>query len=376
MTRTVRTLFVTRRPSRPPLAAEEERTWQHIRLLQKRGEVAIFAADGGASTRSCARTLRVFRPDIVIVEDIRFARCLRAARRQGCRIVLDLHRLEGPLARALSRSATGWIARLRRAAAARRLGRLERSLVHAADQVWVASRTDAELLRKEYGMPASLHVIPDGIDAQDTDGTGLSDNGTGIATIVFDGDFSQPGDAEAARTLLHDIYPRIRAALGPVELLLIGSMHPRWMRMAARDDASITLGDARERSLYCASTAVFVAPVTLAGSSTRPLLRAFAHGHPVVCTPEALRGLDAKDTQHVLVGRDAEELCMRVCRLAGDSMLRERLAGSARQLLLAKYALRPVDAAVGRAVQTLDGAFSPAMDASLTLPVEALAAVS
>ena len=83
------------------------------------------------------------------------------------------------------------------------------------------------------------------------------------------------------------------------------------------------------------------------------ILEAWARGVPVVATPEAARGLDAEDGEHLLLARDGGEFTTALRKLADSPELAARLVDSGRRMLRGRHALPEVAAQLEKIYSSL-----------------------
>jgi glycosyltransferase involved in cell wall biosynthesis len=102
-----------------------------------------------------------------------------------------------------------------------------------------------------------------------------------------------------------------------------------------------------------------VAPLNIARGTQNKILEGMATGLPVVTSPVAAGGVDAIDSEHVLVARTPEEQANAILRVLSDPAERRRLAGSARARMLSHHAW-------DRAMQRLDGIIDRCVDRHAT----------
>jgi glycosyltransferase involved in cell wall biosynthesis len=225
---------------------------------------------------------------------------------------------------------------LRRAAAraftdedVRRWRRLHRRIASRSAATVVCSDLDAE----RSGLPG-VRVIANGYPPPD--------HPVGRATVssppvaMFQGTLRYPPNADAARFLVTDIGPRLRALVPGVQIRLVGLAPPA---MSDLDDPpSVTLtGQVPDITDELADADVVVIPLRY-GSGTRvKILEAFAHRIPVVSTTVGAEGLDVRHEQHLLVADGPDDVAAACARLLGDASLRATLVEQAHALYLERY---------------------------------------
>jgi glycosyltransferase involved in cell wall biosynthesis len=160
-------------------------------------------------------------------------------------------------------------------------------------------------------------------------GPALDPLGTPPPTVLFAGYYRHPPNADAARWLVEEIFPRVVAARPDARLVLVGDELPA--DVAARAGESVdVLGPVDDLEPLLDAAAVVVAPLRLGGGTRVKVIEALAAGKAVVATPRALEGLDAPAGEAVLVASSAHEQAAQDVALLGDDERRRRLGEAAR----------------------------------------------
>ena len=81
-----------------------------------------------------------------------------------------------------------------------------------------------------------------------------------------------------------------------------------------------------------------------------------AMGIPVVASPAAVEGLEAKDGREVMIGSDARQIAGHVIALLRSDALRRRIGRDARELVCRRYDWKHAAKALDAAYATLDSA--------------------
>jgi len=373
----------------PPQGGAALRNWQNVRALAERGPVDVLSVGAGQQgpppapvrawqhfdpevlppeqglraalqrrswwLRPCthpwsealwrepivsAVRAQLARGDIglVVLEELWFQRFLPLAHRQGSALVFDAHNVEGRLRGELALPDASLLARTRARRLTAQVRALERDLVARADQTWCCSELDAGQLASLRRPPRSLHVVPNTIDVEHYErvraDTVDAAHAAASPVIAFVGAYSYGPNETAARLLIEDVLPALRAARGDVRLLLVGRDPPPWMQAVAgaRPEVIVT-GAVADVRPYLAQASVIAVPLTHGSGTRLKLLEAFAAGRPVVSTAKGAEGLDA---------RHGEELVL--CEPAGfPAAILALLADPARAARLARNALAFVE---------------------------------
>lgn len=258
------------------------------------------------------------RPDTVYTHLFRMAPyALAEQRRHDARWILDLTDvISAGIARSLPyrRGPQRWLYREE----GRRIERYESWVARRFDECWVISDAEAKAIRAiAPGAPA--RVVPNGIDAAPSPSVSTRE-GARLLYFGFQGVFH---NRDAARFLVEDVLPRVRAAVPEATLDIAGKGSERHAAWARRPGVHIRgyLPDL-ERELRRA--AVFVAPHRFAAGVQNKVVQALAAGTPVVTTTVVRQGLAPIPDDILCVGDSADDLAARIVELLADRSNAER----------------------------------------------------
>ena len=137
--------------------------------------------------------------------------------------------------------------------------------------------------------------------------------------VVFQGTLRYSPNADAARFLVEDVGPRLRALVPDARIRLVGVAPPALARLAHPPAVTLT-GQVPDITAELARADVVVIPLRY-GSGTRvKILEAFAHRIPVVSTSLGAEGLDVVAGKQLLVADDAEGIAQACASVLGDSI--------------------------------------------------------
>lgn len=258
----------------------------------------------------------------------------------GAPAVLDLDDLEDQKIRArlsvpepAGRPATArlrqWMAARYSAEEARRWRRLRDRAAADVQSLVVCSRLDADRLGPQRS--AMVAVVPNGYPVVGSHAARRRSDGPPV--ILFQGTLRYPPNAHAARFLVDEVAPALRALMPDVRIRLVGVTTPALAELA--DPPAVTFaGQVEDIGAELAHADLVVVPIRF-GSGTRvKVIEAFAHRVPVVSTTLGAEGLGAVDGEHLLIADGAEDLARACARLLGDDSLRARLVDAAYELFL------------------------------------------
>jgi glycosyltransferase involved in cell wall biosynthesis len=201
----------------------------------------------------------------------------------------------------------------------RRTARLEARLLEVADLVTVTAERDrrALLSGRELG-----HVItvPNGAVVR-AEPVRLST----APRAVFTGKLSYHANQAAARWLLEQVWPRVRARVPNAELTIAGAEPPQWLRERCRHSGIELSANPADLSAIVAQARVALAPIVYSVGIQNKVIEAMALGVPVVGTASAAAGLEHDGGQALGIADDPEGFAALVARLLVDEPAARRL---------------------------------------------------
>jgi polysaccharide biosynthesis protein PslH len=223
----------------------------------------------------------------------------------------------------------------------RRVRRFERRLLERSAEVWMPSRADAEGARA-LAPRAVVKLVPNVVDVSAIRPTGPTAGGPALMV----GDFTYRPNREGLEFLLREVLPRAWERAPDLRVTVAG----RGLEPAG-------LGDGRVRyagfvpslePLY-AQASCAVVPLLTGGGTPLKFVEALAYALPVVATPRAAAGLEARAGEHYLEGADAATLAdALVTAVAGDGTAAVGAAG--RALAEREYSIEALVARLAAAV--------------------------
>ncbi len=203
--------------------------------------------------------------------------------------------------------------------AAQKRKRQELKWIARADQTWVVSPVEKELLARE--MPeASVRLVSNIHRISGSQRSFQARKG-----MLFIGAFAHPPNRDAMAWFGGEILPRIRAKAPDLPCWIIGADPPPAVRALASETCQI-LGHVPEVEPFFQRCRLSVAPLRYGAGVKGKIHQSLAHGLPVVATSQAIEGMYLQDEESVLVADDPQEFAEAVLRLHTDPALWERLS--------------------------------------------------
>ncbi len=200
------------------------------------------------------------------------------------------------------------------------------SAFRQADAILTVSEADRVAL-SGWGPPAV--AVPNGVDAAYwSQVAGRPDP----ATVLFPAALNWPPNVEAARALVEDVLPHLRARIPGARVVIAGRQPTLEVRaLAARCPAATLIADPPDMRPLFAQAAAIAVPTSARAGTRLKVLQALAAGRVVVSTPEGAAGLGLEAGTHLLVAPLVEPFADALADALLDSSLRERLAQAGRE---------------------------------------------
>ena len=265
-----------------------------------------------------ARLLARGRFDVIHVQLVRAVGCVPS----GPPAVIDLI---DALSTNLARRATRERSLIGRLVAweAGRLRRFERQLVGAGAPCLVVSASE----RTALGGSPAIRVVPNGVDLG---AFPYVEDGRPAARLVFAGNLGYFPNVDAAHWLAEDILPRVRTAVPAAELRLVGARPGRGIRALARAPGVSLAATVPAMAPELAAATIAVIPLRAGSGLQNKVLEAMAAGTPIVATPRAAAGVEARAGEHLMLADDAAGLAAATVALLRDPARARALARAAR----------------------------------------------
>jgi len=154
--------------------------------------------------------------------------------------------------------------------------------------------------------------------------------------ILFVGGFQHPPNVDAAKWLIEEILPALLNEDPSIELHLIGSRMPEWLK-SARASGLRNHGFVHDLTPYLASARVAVAPLRYGAGVKGKVNQAMAYGLPVVASPAAAEGIYATPEEDILIGETTQDFVHQILRAHSDMVLWEKLSINGRKNVEAHF---------------------------------------
>ena len=211
-------------------------------------------------------------------------------------------------------------------------------------EAWAASRCDAvvsvsgleaEYFRESARPDALVVTIP--IAPDTTRLLALESDNAGFPVVLFSGSLDWYPNIDAARFLVHKIWPEVRRSRADAELWLAGKDPTPEIQELARTAGVRVIANPGSMLPLLQSAAVVVVPIRTGSGTKIKTIEAMAAGKAIVTTSLGCEGWDVLDGTH-LRRRDAPgEFANAIVDLLENPAERARLGAAARALVRERY---------------------------------------
>jgi glycosyltransferase involved in cell wall biosynthesis len=155
---------------------------------------------------------------------------------------------------------------------------------------------------------------------------------------MFLGNYPHDPNRDAVMYFATEVWPSVKSRVPGSRFLVVGrGPTPDMLELAGRDPSVEITGQVDDVRPYFDRSDAFVCPVRLGGGFRGKVLEAMASGVPVVSTGLGAEGLPARDGENILLADSPGGLADATVKLLTDQSLRERLAASARELMVEHF---------------------------------------
>jgi glycosyltransferase involved in cell wall biosynthesis len=198
---------------------------------------------------------------------------------------------------------------------------IEFDLIDAADQTWVVSPVEQELLRAECPQK-SVEIVSNIVDVP-----GCAAPFSQRRDLLFIGSFLHPPNIDAVVFFALEIFPIVHARLPDLKCYVIGAKAPPEV-LALDDDNIVLTGFQPDVSQHFNRARLSIAPLRVGAGVKGKINQSMAFGVPVVATSLAVEGMGLTPGENVLVADDPMAFASAIVELYGSEGLWQRLSSN------------------------------------------------
>ena len=185
---------------------------------------------------------------------------------------------------------------------------LEHDLIEQADETWVVSPVEQQLLREEWPSK-SVRLVSNIVDIP-----GSKTPFTLRRDYLFIGGFQHRPNIDAVLFFVQKIYPLVKEHLCDAKFYIIGDKAPPEI-VALATERIVVAGLQRDVGPFFDSVKLSVAPLRFGAGVKGKINQSMAFGVPVVATSLAVEGMDLTDHEDILVADEPEDFARALIEL-------------------------------------------------------------
>jgi len=197
--------------------------------------------------------------------------------------------------------------------------RLEHELIEQADETWVVSSLEQQLLQKKRPNK-SIQVVSNIVDIP-----GSNRPFAVRRDWLFIGGFQHRPNIDAVLFFVKEIYPLLSENLRDAKFYIIGDKPPPEVAALATDRI-VVAGLQRDVRPFFDSVKLSVAPLRFGAGVKGKINQSMAFGVPVVATSMAIEGMELTDREDILVADEPEEFARALIELYQSEELWDRIS--------------------------------------------------
>jgi len=218
-----------------------------------------------------------------------------------------------------------------------KMSAFEKTVLGRFDSVIAVSDRDRQFFRADYSIE-HCRTIPTGVDTDYFRYTCPENN----QQVVFCGSMDWMANIDGIEFFYEEIWPLIHRKAPSARMKVVGrapdkQLVSRICKASREWEFTGYVDDVRK---HIRGAAAFVIPLRVGGGTRIKAFEAMAMGAPVVSTGIGIEGLPVENGQHYLAADYPQAFANSVLMLLENSVLREKISVSARDLVLKHYSYR------------------------------------
>ncbi|MEQ1509622.1 MAG: TIGR03087 family PEP-CTERM/XrtA system glycosyltransferase [Sphingopyxis sp.] len=224
-----------------------------------------------------------------------------------------------------------------------RLAAWEKRVANRADTSLFVSEAEAALFKARTALGGdNVHCLENGIDLTRFDPAGdwpaLSATERPAGPLaVFTGQMDYRPNVDAVSNFARAVMPLLRAKIPQAQFAIVGRAPTAEVRALAELPGVMVTGAVPDTRSWLGAADAVVAPLLVARGVQNKLLEAMAMARPVVSSPYAATGIDAKPGRDLIVADGARATADALIVLYADPARAAAIGAAARAQMIARY---------------------------------------
>lgn len=217
------------------------------------------------------------------------------------------------------------------------LAQVEAQLAARADHTLLISDAEAELLRGRTSGARSIATMGNGIDAVHFAPQGVMPDPAMLqagTNLLFTGQMDYPPNVAAVERMTLRIMPQVLRALPQARFHVVGRAPTAAVLALDGINGTLVHGEVPDMRPFLAGADLVTVPLDLARGVQNKVLEAMAMARPVILSPQAATGIDARSGEHFQIAGDDAAFIAQIVRLAADPAAADALGSGARRFVV------------------------------------------
>ena len=228
----------------------------------------------------------------------------------------------------------------------RRLADYEKNVAETFDHSIFVTQAEVEVFKKLNPHIQSIITISNGVDfdyfsptfsQEQTTRNQPPETSNQQPVIVFTGAMDYYANIDGVVWFAKEIFPFVKKEIPGVQFYIVGSNPTKEVLSLSSNNGVTVTGYVPDTREYLNRATLVVVPLRIARGIQNKILEAMAMGIPVVATPEAFEGIEAKPDRDLILGENVEKIAKGVLKLIREASLRKSLGDNARRVIENNY---------------------------------------
>ncbi len=210
-----------------------------------------------------------------------------------------------------------------------------------ATKVVAVSMEDKKVMEQIGLHPA---IVPNGVNLDQFAFKEKSFDKVRTKKILFIGDFTWIQNRESLTFILKEIFPVIKLKKQNAKLWVVGRKIPDSIKNVINDPDILFDEESSSKPTHeiFQEADILLAPIRVGGGTSYKILESMSCGTPVITMKLSADAINAKDSEHLLIGRTAEELAEKTVEILENEKLYQKVARGGRKLIEEKYSWKEI----------------------------------
>lgn len=207
----------------------------------------------------------------------------------------------------------------------------EARMVTQFEHTLVTSRVDQEAFRSLPNTKTAsrrISVLKNGVDLEYFTPDDSLERDT--ATVITSGKMSYHANVSMALRLVEEIMPLVWAVRPDVRVLIVGKDPPKQVQALAQPSRVVVTGTVEDMRPYLRQATLAASPVRYGAGIQNKVLEAMACGTPVITSSQAVKALEVKPGEDLLVADEPQTFSQAILGLLDDLERRKKIGKAGR----------------------------------------------